>query len=385
MYSEPKPWMMTVGIKLTDRPIHLFNLSKYLEIDEWIVGVKFKYGEKVICKGCYNTVSKKKGTLFNNQVSIVLILESMKRVNVKVFKNGQLHMTGINDLKDVLEAKQILIRCINKLYTKTDLICFVLKSGPLIDSDGIVYNSTGVSSIGYIFGSKSSVTSFMINKRECYYDSENCYYITKKRFAKRRKEILSLDGVLIGYQQLVLLGYYKRIYRNKQEITEYDSKVFIGDKCIGVLEYIDLDLKPLKKQKRVHSKKDIIYSKWPLDFKGELVNTSKMQDIEVYSIYLHYRFDCVLEKKFISNLFESKGFMLKRSLTDTVKVDLVYKHSKTSRVKGICDCMNVCTCQNVTFMIFETGKVNVYGLRSLEEAKSIITHVSNIITKSLVK
>ena len=114
---------ITLSTKLPDCQLNLTNVGKYLDIDDEIIGIKYNYADLSIMKGKYSTTIYKKAkvkdaekikkTLFYNQISIILN-NSGNNVNVKLFGNGSLHLTGC---KSIVEGYAVTRKIYDKLQT----------------------------------------------------------------------------------------------------------------------------------------------------------------------------------------------------------------------------------------------------------------------------
>lgn len=86
------------------------NIGKYFDdFDDFLVGKR--YGNRLssnIIDTCQTTVSKR---VFNNQVSFMFVSNN-KKINVKLFTNGSIHMTGCGNF---MNAKMCLISLCDKL------------------------------------------------------------------------------------------------------------------------------------------------------------------------------------------------------------------------------------------------------------------------------
>ena len=60
-------------------------------------------------------------------------------------------------------------------------------------------------------------------------------------------------------------------------------------------------------------------------------------------------------------------------------VKLRYKISKQYQKVGICECTSKCTCNNITFLIFQSGNVIVTGFKSVEEIDKIVDNFKDLV------
>ncbi len=92
--------------------INLEVVSKYFELDDKIISMV--YGDKPVKNSKHKT-----NRPFFNQATIIVKLDPLRKVNVKIFSNGKIQMTGV---KQVEEGSQALNLIINKLKQTKGLI-----------------------------------------------------------------------------------------------------------------------------------------------------------------------------------------------------------------------------------------------------------------------
>lgn len=381
MTTRPEPWMMTVGLRLTDEKVCLMNLGRYLETDDKITGIKYKYKTNTIIKGNYITsISKRQAAetqtmtrAFNNQVSLQINLDNTT-ASVKIFQNGNMHMSGIKTLEQSIQIKSLVIDRINELYDKYDTVLVSTVDGLKIDSDNILYSPSN-KIFGYMDrGSNTCV----VNGNKYTYDKQKGYFISD--LVKRKRVILNAEGTVIGYKQLVLNKGNTRIYKNNKQIIEKDDCIMIGDNVIGVYkEHVSADVSAdvSVDTSNANTSRVMQYNKKVCE---KLVNESTVDDVEVYTMFLKYNIGKTLQKTRLTEILQEYNFLLNKTSLKQSKVELVYKHNPNNSTPGICDCAERCTCKNINFIFFETGKVSVYGIKSTSEY-SIIERVNGIIER----
>lgn len=112
----------------------LFNLMKEILIPLWWPGegiVKFEYRAEVLGESHRDALTNRKitGKCFFNQGTIVIrraIASGFKEVNIKLFGNGSVQMTGINSEEFAISTLELLVSECNKLsetpFTKPPII-----------------------------------------------------------------------------------------------------------------------------------------------------------------------------------------------------------------------------------------------------------------------
>ena len=366
--TTPNVWMTTSGIELGIQ-VSLYNLSRYLDTDETVKGIKYMYLDKTICKGTYLVSKKSSGKSFNNQVSIAMNINN-RNINVKVFKNGTLHLTGPRSRSEILHVKDILLDKITGLYNEFDTI--ILEPGiPLVNSDGVLFNECGTRDIGFV---KCGV--YIIDKRKFKFYPEQKVYISISNLNK--KDVLDLNGDIIGTQVLDNNTNSKRIFKNGKSVTDTYFGLFIGKVLVGAYLYtwvngFDPELYP----RNLYVERIKKYQKYP--FNDTILDKTMYTDVKYYNISVNYSLGCKITRYDLQSYMEQQGYTLNYDIKKSSKVNFTYKDNSSN--SGKCNCEFRCICKNVTVFIFASGKTNVYGIKSMEKV-SVITNTINGIIES---
>ena len=217
---------ITLSTQLPFCQLNLTNIGKYLDIDDEIIGIKYNYAELSVMKGKYSTTVYKKAkiknvdkinkALFYNQITIVLN-NNGNNVNVKLFGNGSLHLTGCKAISEGLDVTKKIYLKLKNITTKTDTILLTKdKNGVLIDKDKLVYSYTDHKIIGYCKNEESKENNkniYVINKKEFYIDSKTHMFISNKMETQRRRFIYNFDGKYIGFSKIELLKNRNKFYK----------------------------------------------------------------------------------------------------------------------------------------------------------------------------
>ena len=178
---------ITLSTKLHDCQLNLTNIGKYLDIDNDIIGIKYNYAGLSIMKGKYSTTIYKKAKtkdvnkinqkLFYNQISII-VNNNDNNVNVKLFANGSLHLTGCKNIDEGTEITKTIYQKLTTLKNKTDVILLTKDiNGILLDNDNLVYSHTNKQIIGHKLNKSNT---YIINKKEYTIDYKTRMFISKK-------------------------------------------------------------------------------------------------------------------------------------------------------------------------------------------------------------
>lgn len=153
---DPQPYKIstitaTGSVGVTDINLDsLYKLIKIVEFDEDVAGFSYiEYGIKkgeTLCKGFHKkmTIARRKrreGKRFDNQATVTLRLRRgnvLDGANIKIFRNGNVQMTGIKTPEQGIEAIEFLIEAIkdmNKRASSKGLEPVVVQESEMCSSD----------------------------------------------------------------------------------------------------------------------------------------------------------------------------------------------------------------------------------------------------------
>lgn len=104
--EDPTPYRISTMTTITSFSciINLRVVTRHFKLDNKVV--KVMHGVKPVKN---NGKNKKKKKEFFNQSTIIVQLDPLKKINVKIFSNGKIQMTGVKRLEDAQEALRIII------------------------------------------------------------------------------------------------------------------------------------------------------------------------------------------------------------------------------------------------------------------------------------
>ena len=322
--------------------------------------------------------------LFYNQVSLIVKTQN-NIVNVKLFANGSLHLTGV---KNSDEPKLVMKVLYEKLLQLKDKMLIVLltsdSNGVLLDNNNIIYSENKVK---YVIGFNKDHT-YIINKKTYLIDFYTGYFITEKIESKRTHSLLNFNGEYIGYTKIELLKNKLKLYKKNTNVY-FDYKIETNEDRPYYLIYYDGEYSSiigkvvyyLNDNMSVNINKEmriIEYNYHCNPFKSENAINFTI-DINCINLYFslgfqlnrNRLFDKLLEEKYICDLKYEKYSGLK----------FVYKKSLNEDTGGRCFCDTKCTCTNITFSIFQSGNVNVFGFKNEDDINNILNHFKYLIDK----
>jgi TATA-box binding protein (TBP) (component of TFIID and TFIIIB) len=392
---------ITMSLQIPNCKLNLINIGKYLQIDDNILGIKYNYGKSSILKGKYLTSiynrSKAKNqnkvnkTLFYNQVSIIVKLSLDKIINVKLFGNGSLHLTGIKHPSDGKAIINLIYDKLLKLRTQFDVILLTKDiNNVYLDNENNIYtaNSKNRSIIGFKYND-----IYNINKKDYTIDSNTGLFISTKYENKRTRTFLNLNGEKIGTSRIELLKNKSKLYKNNSNIHfdyqngfiyyDGDGKSNIIGKIINEIttqssleENNDYSIIEYKYDCNPFLQSSIIYS---INEFSKLTDETLQSDINCINIYFKLDFELNRQRLFKELLKLSYITEYKPEKYSGVK--LRYKISKTKKLGalGICTCTNKCTCNHITFVIFQSGNIIASGFKSIDSIDNIVNDFNNLI------
>jgi len=456
--------------------INLSNVGKYLEIDQFILGIKYASSSSVIVRGAIKETRGNDAKLFYNQVSLVVRLND-NITNVKLFGNGTLHITGIKHEDEPKAIMKLIMEKLNGLKIKTDKILLVRDTnGVYLDSNNMVYSESDPKKI---IGYKTD-HNYIINKKMYSIDSFTKCFISDKMEAKRTRSILDLNGNRIGYTKIELMKNKLKLYKKNSNIQFDCENVIVENPNIQfekeiiekpniqfekeiiekpniqfekeIIEKPNIQFekeiieKPnIKFEKEIIEKPNIqfekeIIEKPNIQFSSAVGKDNVVQENPYYLVYfdntrstvigkvVYYLdlFDFKLMKKGSSvieytyscdpfngntnssfneivdincmNIFFDLNMQINRQrlYDQLVQCGYIceYKPEKYSGVKfiykmspnkyqhsedGRCACTSKCVCNNITFLMFQSGNVIVTGCKSRAEIEYVLSRFEEII------
>lgn len=375
MTTDIKISTITASTQFPNCSLNLTNIGKYLNIDNDIVGIKYKYGVLSVTKGKYSTTIYKKSkskndakinkALFYNQISIV-VNNNGNHVNVKLFNNGSLHLTGCKTLDEGQQVRELLYKKLESLRHKKDLLILAMdKNGILVDKDNLVYSYTTHQIIGHYMDNL-----YVIHNKEYHVDANTGMFIGKKIETGRKRNMLNLDGESIGYWQIELLQNKAKLYRKNASIFYDFSNGFVyhnHKNIIGKFVY-HLQTDKITHRDSLCQVQEISYDCNPYIDKNYLLENESPVTTDIHCANVYFGLGFTINRQKLYERLIEMDYICKYKPESYSGVKLTYKLPISQcDYTGYCKCTNKCTCRNVTFMIFQTGNVIGTGFKTQEE------------------
>lgn len=391
---------MTICAKLPDCRIHLLNVGKYMEIDKDIVGIKYSHANLNILKGQYSTTIYKKAKnkdmkkvnkeLFYNQISIIVNTNSDKigGVNVKLFANGSLHLTGCKRVQDACDVVTILYKKLQSLKGKTTKLLLNKDiNDALLDKDNLIYSYNNHTIIGH-----KEAEVYVINKKKYEIDCRTGMFIATKEENKKKKTICNFDGVQIGYTEINLVRNNTKLYKKNGNL-HYDftnGLIYCNNSLIiGKIQHV-VEEKCITDKTMYEDAFEIDYKIEPFcdgaDYYLDLKNDDFMNliDVNVHCINVCFSLNYKINRVKLYECLINEGYITKYNPESYSGIKVVYKlqdfeGSITSN--GKCFCSVKCICTNITFLIFQSGNVIVTGFKGMHQVPLCINLFLSAIDK----
>ena len=394
---------ITISTQLPYCNLNLTNIGKYLSIDDEIIGLKYNYAELSLTKGKYSTTIYKKAKvkdvekinkkLFYNQVTIIYN-NNGNDVNVKLFGNGSLHLTGCKTIEEGSEVTKQLYLKLKALMKKEDSIILTKdKNNVLIDKDKLIYSYSTHQIIGF-----SKADKYIINKKEFVIDAKTGMFISSKMETQRRKFIYNLNGEYIGFSKIELLKNRNKFYKKNTNIFfdfENDLIYHNNNNIIGKITY-EYDHSLITDVKNTQDILEVNYQCNPFINKDYSIDVNNPNfknsiDVNVNCINVYFNINYTINRQRFYEYLIDSNFMCKYKPESYSGIKFIYKipiqsfekHNEKNGMKdfnrqGICTCSSKCTCANITFLIFQSGNVIATGFKTIEQIKNTTYDFYNI-------
>lgn len=403
--NVPKISTITISTQLPYCQLNLTNIGKYLHIDDDIIGIKYNYADLSIMKGKYSTsiykksknknIDKVKKTLFYNQITII-INNNGNNVNIKLFGNGSLHLTGCKSENEGVDVTKIIYHKLKNIIDKKDVILLTKdENGVLVDKDKLVYTYIDENGSASIIGYKKDFSKYTINKKEYMIDHKTKMFISTKIEKKRQRSIINFKGENIGFSKIELFKNRNKFYKKNVNIyidqlndfIYYNNTILIGkidynidkDKVIDLendtrdVFEIEYSCNPFKNKKYDQDKLDIL-----IQNEKNMESLKKNIDFNINCINVYFTIDYEINRQRLYEQLVKLNYICKYKPESYSGIKFIYKIGLNEYLsngciqQGICDCSDKCTCTNITFLIFQTGNIIATGFKKIDQIKEII-------------
>jgi TATA-box binding protein (TBP) (component of TFIID and TFIIIB) len=152
-----------------------------------------------------------KPTRFSNQITMIVHLD--KKINVKIFNNGKIQITGLtenyidqtNKIIDLLYkyGKDINFKSVQKCTVNKDNIITTIQGGNII---GKTKGSLDYSVIGYIKGKEYFINNNKLVPFKITTESKIIPFLISSKHINKVKKVYSTFGLYVGDAEFIVLG-----------------------------------------------------------------------------------------------------------------------------------------------------------------------------------
>lgn len=380
--------------------LNLTNVGKYLDIDDVIIGIKYNFADLNVMKGKYCTTIYKKAktkdlskinkTLFYNQITLI-VNNNTNHVNVKLFGNGSLHLTGCKSLDEGVHVTKLLYEKLDGLRNKTDTLLLTKDiNGVLLDKDNLVYSYKSKRIIGYNATHPSSYvgkhvwpSTYVINKKEYEIDPKTEMLIVKKIETKRRRHIVNFDGDDVGFSSIELLKNKNKFYKKNSNIYyDYVNGLIYhnNDLIIGKISYTT-DPNKITQVDKFSDILEIEYKCNPFELHDYALDVDaadfhSMIDLNINCINVYFDMNYKINRQKFYEKLIAYNFICKYKPESYSGIKWMYKlpvdYVEGNDNHGLCICTTRCTCLNITFLIFQSGNVIATGFKGKDQIDLVV-------------
>lgn len=335
--------------------MNLYNIANFIDIDNVIIGLKYLIKpDKILIRGKY----LKDTMTFYNQISMIMIVNG-KALNVKIFNNGSLHITGCKSVETGDNVVAILKKYYIKMSNQSIKIDLMeTKRGALVTEDYMLYSKKFKQVVGYVDENSDNWLPiflqnligygpdcvFVINKDKVVLNKDGNFMSIKA--ISNRKNIYNLDGVHIGNTNVSMFNNSLKLYKHKNLLLDYEKdEVTTNGDVIGKILYnynLPNEISDIQLGEDNYSCSPFMSSSSTLQLSHSVnVNCINIVFDIGYKINRMKLFDILKKKEHIA----------------------LYNPDKYSGVRLIFKSINY----KISFMIFQSGKIIGSGFKSIHD------------------
>lgn len=366
--------------------MNLYNIANFINIDSVVIGLKYmiKPG-KILIRGEYKLSNN---TAFYNQISLVLRVNG-KLLNVKIFKNASLHITGCKSVNDPENVCKIL----EKYYAASEKKMInintrlIQKDFPIfVTDDNMLYSNVTKQVFGYIDESGDTWLKSLIQNLvgpQIYEYPQNVPLVIGKEpvtpfkggyisdTLTNKKNLYNRHGELIGVSNVSLYNNCSKLFKHKNLVMDYSSDTIkVNDKCIGRIVYnyndgCDYNYNEITPEPDVDGNYSCsMYQRYSTKHHDR--NNNNERTVNINCINILYNTGYKINRQTLFNLFEKDGYIC------------IYDPDKYSGVRLN---MIVEGTHKITFMIFHSGIVIGSGFKSIESIDTNLQRFVDILSE----
>lgn len=403
--NSPTIFTMTASADLfkdnTNYVINLPNIYMKNELTDKIIGIKYNWMNQDFMKGTYSTtiykkskskkVSKINVKSFYNQMSFVVRSSETKQVNVKLFGNGKLQMTGCKEINDAVKSVTIIRDYLNSMVDDKKIVQLKFNNdGILMDGNNLVYsNTTSPIIIGW-FDVESK--EYLIDKKKCIFDENLGLFVTVKTFQSRSRLIYDMTGKHVGDMSIELLRNKKKLYSKFTDIQIINDLVYVNNKIVIGKNNVTICDDAVRVNKE-NALKEMTFemSESPyLDFEMHNINQKldsnyTEKDIDIYSIMANYKIGYQINRQKLCDFLQNQDYLVKYNPETYSGLYVMFKYktmSMNEKQDGKCVCSAKCTCSAVSIIVFQSGNIIFSGAKNSIQLNEVFGYFVKLLNEN---
>ena len=355
---KPTPFRISTMTMITDFNcnINLGVVDRYFKIDDIIISMV--YGDKPVKS---INIKKKNNRPFFNQATIIVKLDPLKKINVKIFSNGKIQMTGVKRKEDGEKALNMILKKLHETQGKIPITKLLLSQQIELLLKHLKIDE--LPDFFYIFDEKPAKKSTWYKKLETDEDRQKQIEEIEEKYQNNKKMYMNTFDKNMKYRDLI-------IEKKREEI----------EKIINIS-------KVLRELLLFYGNNDDEI------FVESIENFSRIKIGEIKTVLINSDFNVnfKIKRNILHSILKDKYNIVSRyepGIYPGVNNKYYWNNLNIgTENEGRCKCTSECTgkgdgngngdCKKITIAAFQSGSIIITGAKQIEH----IEHAYNFINK----
>lgn len=341
--------------------INLSVVDRYFQKDNIIVSMV--YGDKPVKS---QNIKKKANRPFFNQATIIVKLDPLKKINVKIFSNGIIQMTGVKKEKDGVEALNLILKKLYETEGKVPISKLLLSQQIYLLLDKLGYDK--LPDYYYMFPDK-------LPKKSAWYK----YNVTPEMIEEEKQLILKNKKI------------HKENFGNTFTKNIDYKKVLINNDREKIEEIINI--------KRVYEDLVLFYDNIDCDIYAKSIEDEtriKIQPIRIVLINSDFNINFKIKRNILHSILKDNYNIVSRyepGIYPGVNNKYYWnKETLGTENEGVCKCSGKCVgkgngegegkCKKITIAAFQSGSIIITGANSITQIDDAYAYINNVISQN---
>jgi hypothetical protein len=358
---EPSDYRVSTMTMITEFTcsINLSVVDRYFKMDDKIISMV--YGDKPVKS---SNMKKKKNRPFFNQATLVVRLDPLRKINIKIFSNGRIQMTGVKKKEEGLEALNLILDKLRKTSGKVPLTKILLSQQiPLLMEK---LNTDTLPDYYFRYLPKPP-------KKSAWHKYSPNQITEEERLAQIQKD-KDIDKVNYGESYELGIDWKALIQNGNRELIE--SKINI--------KRVEEELLKLYEGQDTEIMADAIEDK----------NRIEILPLQTVLINSDFNINFKIKRNILHSILKDKYNIVSRyepgiypGVNNKYYWNLNNLHTKT---EGRCMCEGKCEgkgngngegdCKKITIAAFQSGSVIITGAKTMRHIEDAYRYINQVIT-----